>query len=279
VPIGASLNEIEMINMFLTVLGPDFDGSLSTKELEALHHRSTKAGLTKEFTNNMVHQSAGILMRGKKNEPDLVNRQPSNSVQAFQIKCSAVSPTASANSASDEAYDDHGFTRNTPKVQSKMDCLVETFWAESSNIVGGDMIENVQAALSGDGDSKRGWRSANMIESVKASLSGDSSENKSGWRSIDMIGNIKASLSGESSERGWRSSDVIQSIKAAFSGDSESKGGSWSLDTPNRNVQVAPIDKGRNESKDFSEGLQSSVVVVETFNAADALGNETLHEC
>jgi len=278
-PIGASLIEIEKINMFLTVLGPYFDGSLSTKELEALHHRSTKAGLTKEFTNNMVHQSAGILMRGKKNEPDLVNRQPSNSVQAFQIKCSAVSPTASANSASDEAYDDHGFTRNTPKVQSKMDCLVETFWAESSNIVGGDMIENVQAALSGDGDSKRGWRSANMIESVKASLSGDSSENKSGWRSIDMIGNIKASLSGESSERGWRSSDVIQSIKAAFSGDSESKGGSWSLDTPNRNVQVAPIDKGRNESKDFSEGLQSSVVVVETFNAADALGNETLHEC
>jgi hypothetical protein len=279
VPIGASLNEIEMINMFLTVLGPDFDGSLSTKELEALHHRSAKAGLTKEFTNNMVHQSAGILMRGKKNEPDLVNRQPSNSVQAFQTKCTPISPTASANGASDETYDDHGFTRKTPKVQSRIDCLVETFWAESSNIVGGDMIENVQAALSVDGDSKRGWRSANMIESVKASLSGDSSESKSGWRSVDMIGNIKASFSSESNERGWRSSDVIQSIKAAFSGDSESKGGSWSLDTPNGNVQVAPIDKGRNESKVVGEGLQSSVIVFETSNAADALGNDTLHEC
>jgi hypothetical protein len=278
-PIGASLNEIEMINIFLTVLGPDFDGSLSTKELEALHHRSRKAGLTKEFTNSMLDQSAGILMRGKKNEPDLVNRRPSYSVQSLQTKYTVVSPTASANSSSDETYDDHGFTRKTPKAQSKIDCLVETFWAESSNIVGGDMIENVQAALSGDGGSKRGWRSANVIESVKATLSGDSSESKSGWRSVDMIGNIKASLSGESSERGWRSSDVIQSIKAAFSGDSESKGGSWSLDTPNGNVQVAPIDKGRNESKDLSEGLQSSVAVVETFNAADALGNGTLHEC
>ena len=272
-PIGASLNEIEMINTFLTVLGPDFDGSLSSKELEDLHHRSENAGLRKEFIDRMLGQSAGITW----------GTHPS--------------PTAS-----DETYDDHGFTRKTPKSQSKFDCLVETFWAESSNIVGGDMVENIQAALSGDGESNIGlrsadstesnsrWRSVDMIENIKASLSGDSSEK--GWRSLDMIGNIKASLSGESNEKGWNSSDVIGSIKASLSGegnesgwrssdvigsikaalsrDSESKGGSWSSDISSGNVEATSIEKGKNEYEASGEGPMSS---------NDALINSSLHEC
>ena len=192
-PIGASENEIEMINTFMTVLGSDFDGSMSSKELEQLHRRRAKeAGLTDEFINKML--------------------------------TAKVSPTAS-----EAVYDDREFTRKTPQPKSKFGCFVDSFWAESSNVVGADMVQNIQAALSGDSDeskrslrttgstdSKSRWRSVEMLESIKASLSGDSTEKS--WGPVDMIGTIKATLSGESNENG-----VIGSIKAAFSMDSTEK--------------------------------------------------------
>ncbi len=221
-PIGASENEIEMINTFMTVLGSDFDGSLSSRELEKLHrHRAKEAGLTDEFINKMLSAK--------------------------------VSPTAS-----DAVYDDREFTMKTPQPKSKFGCFVETFWAESSNVVGGDMVQNIQAALSGDGDeskrslrttgstdSKSRWRSVEMIESIKASLSGDSNEKS--WRPVDMIGTIKATLSGDGS------TDVIGSIKAAFSTDG--------------------TEKAKTESKDPEKEAQSSVV------ADDPNTPEDLYEC
>jgi hypothetical protein len=262
-PIGASLNEIDMINKFLTILGPDYDGSLITDEnLEDVHDRSGKAGLTKTFTNKMPNQSADIQ---KLDGPDIANVQPSPDLQAFETKCNEVSKSVPTSNISNDTYDDREFTRKTPKEQSKMDCLVDTFWAESSNIVGGDMIQNIQAALSGDSESKRGWRS------------NDTGETNSRWPSVDMIGSIKASLSGESSEKRWQSSGVIQSIKAALSGDSENRSGTWSSDIPNENPLAESTKKRNNLSCGSEEILQS--FVVETDSAADAHGNSTLYEC
>lgn len=219
-PIGASEDEIEMINTFMGVLGSDFDGSLSSKELEKLHRRRARdAGLTEEFINKM-----------------------------FSAK---LSPTAS-----DAAYDDREFTRKTPQPKSTFGCFVESFWAESSNVVGDDMVQNIQAVLSGDSDeskrslrttgstdSKSRWRSVEMIESIKASLSGDS--NEKGWRPVDMIGTIKATLSGENN-------DVIESIKAAFSTDS--------------------TEKAKTENMDSEKGQPSAV-------AENSSAPEDLYEC
>jgi len=264
-PIGASLSELEMINKFLTLLGPDFDGSLSPKELDDIYRQSENAGLTKEFTDKMLNQSAGMKAE---NSIDTASRQPSETL-----------------SFADETYDDHGFTRKTPKVHSRMDCLIDTFWAESSNIVGGDMVENIQAALSGDGDSKwdlgsaksseskSRWRSRDVIENIKASFSGDSAEK--GWRSVDVIGNIKASLSGDGSEKGWRSADVIGSIRAALSSDSECKDGASPSDDTNQNVQ-AVLTPTEDKYMDFGEVLKSHIAETDD---EDALANGSLHEC
>ncbi len=249
-PIGASLSEIEMINKFLTLLGPDFDGSLSSNELDDVYRRSENAGLTKEFTDKMLNQTI---------------------------------------SSDDDTYDDHKFTRKTPEAQYKIDCLVDTFWAESSNVVGSDAVENIQAALSGDGDSKwglrstestenkSGWRAGDVIESIKASLSGESGER--GWRSGDVIESIKASLSGESGEKGWRSGDVIGNIKASFSGESSERG--WRSSDVIGSIKAAFSADGENNNEDEKpepEGLKVSVDF-DNAEAADLLVNGPFHEC
>ena len=249
-PIGASLSEIEMINKFLTLLGPDFDGSLSSNQLEDVYCRSENAGLTKEFTDKMLNQTI---------------------------------------TSDDDTYDDHEFTRKTPEAQYRIDCLVDTFWAESSNVVGGDAVENIQAALSGDGDSKwglrstesnesnSGWRAGGVIESIKATLSGENGEK--GWRSGDVIESIKATLSGEGGEKGWRSGDVIGNIKANFSGESSER--SWRSSDVIGSIKAAfsaDGEKNDEDEKPEPEGLKVSV----DFNnveAADLLVNGPLHDC
>lgn len=264
-PIGASMTELEMINKFLTLLGPDFDGSLSPKELDGIYRQSENAGLTKEFTDKMLNQSVGM---NTENDTDTESRQLYETLSSV-----------------DETYDDHGFTRKTPKVQSRMGCLIDTFWAESSNIVGGDMVENIQAALSGDSDgkwevgsaksseSKSRWRSRDVIDNIKASFSGDSAEK--GWRSVDVIGNIKASLSGEGSEGGWRSADVIGSIRAALSSDSECKDGASPSDDSNQNTQAA-LTPNKDKYTDFGEGMKSHIAEIDV---EDTLVDGSLHEC
>jgi hypothetical protein len=180
-PVGSSLNEINMINIFLSVAEPYFDGSgshLSTQECKELHDRARKAGLTETFTNKMLDQSAGILMYEINGVCYVSKTETSPSGRSFQTKSTA------ASSSSDYIYDEEGFTRKTPKAESKFGCFKSTFWAESSNIVGAEMIENVKSALSGDSDSVSSrWVGAEMIENVRSALSGDSESVSSRWRS------------------------------------------------------------------------------------------------
>mmetsp|Transcript_27325 Transcript_27325/g.56566 ORF Transcript_27325/g.56566 Transcript_27325/m.56566 type:complete len:316 (+) Transcript_27325:2-949(+) len=271
-PIGASLDELEMINTFMNVLGPNFGGPLSAKELESVYERSQKAGLTKEFTDRMLDESAGILMWEKKTEPDMVsNKQDSPSVTTFQMNHNTASQTEAASSIVGELYDDEGFTRKTPKEQSKIDCLVNTFWADSSNIIGGEMIENIQAALSKDNESMRGWRSVDIMENPGDSV--DHTETESGQRFISKVEKFKSVEKTSWVRRGWRSTNVIKSIKAAIVGDRENNARVWSLgkligngtqDAPNQEI----------ESNNFSEKLQPSYLVETVPN-----DSEGLHEC
>mmetsp|Transcript_12441 Transcript_12441/g.26243 ORF Transcript_12441/g.26243 Transcript_12441/m.26243 type:complete len:138 (+) Transcript_12441:248-661(+) len=137
------------------------------------------------------------------------------------------------------------------------------------------MIENVQAALSGDSESKRDWRSVGMIENIKATLSGDSSDRK-----IGLIGSVKATLSGDSndSKGGWRSSNVIESIKAALSGDSDGKRKSRSVDNIIGDAtEAAPLSNQESENK-VADTEWQSVITVESVQD-DNLSNGGLHEC
>jgi len=277
-PLGASLDEIEMMNTFLTVAGPNFDGPLCKKEMEDLHDRSRQVGLPVEFTNRMLDQSAGILMWEKKNEPNIAQEQVSPNIETFQTRDTevfSITPPLFL-STDDETFDEEGFTRKTPNEESTFGaCFKNFFLADASNIVGTDMIENVQAALSGDSESKRDWRSVGMIENIKATLSGDSSDRK-----IGLIGSVKATLSGDSndSKGGWRSSNVIESIKAALSGDSDGKRKSRSVDNIIGDAtEAAPLSNQESENK-VADTEWQSVITVESVQD-DNLSNGGLHEC
>jgi len=267
-PLGSSMDEIEMMNIFLAVAGPGFDGPLSTKEMEELQDRSRRAGLPVEFTNRMLDQNAGILMWERKTEPKIEEEEVSPSTTAFEEKDTEAFPITPPSSIVDESYDEEGFTRKTPKEESSFPCFKNTFLAESSNIVGADMIENIQAALSGDSERKGGWSSTDMIENIKATLSGDGSDRKSfgdkssGWSSMDMVESIKATLSGDSNDtkKSWRSSNVMESIKAALSGDSESKRKSRTVDETIWSTEATPVE---------------TVPAVDI----DRFGHKGLHEC
>ena len=204
-PVGSSLSEINMINIFLSVAEPYFDGSgsrLSTQECTELHGRARNAGLTETFTDKMLDQSAGILMYERNAVRNVSKIETSPSGRSFQTK------STTASSSSDYVYDEDGFTRKTPEAQSKFGCFKSAFWAESSNIVGAEIIENVKSALSGDSESVSSrWVGAEMIENIKSSFSGDSESVSSRWAGAEMIENVRSALSGdsESVSSRWRS--------------------------------------------------------------------------
>jgi len=313
-PIGASLSEIEMLNIFLAVLGPNFARFISERELDDLYHRSRKVGLPEEFINRMLDQSAGIVTVLQEDK-DLATEKPSN-VHNFQVKTSLGSTSFQT-----DAYDDHEFTRKTPKESSKINCLVDSLFPTSPNVEDDDIFDNLRAALSANTDSNRGLRStisddsgdsknmwSSSIQYIKASLSGESSER--GWRSssviegiksafstdsensIDMIGSMKAAFSKDSensidmiqsikaafSNDSENSIDMIQSIKAAFSKDSENSIGLSTSVNPNKNAQVESNAGGKYERKNSGE-LSSQPVVATAVDVEDAYGNTTLHEC
>lgn len=177
-PLGASIEEIKMINKFLSVAGPDFDGSrLSPQELEQLLREAVKAGVTEDFANHLLDQSAGILschQRGsfristESTDPstrgDASTRQGTPSQSTHIGNSSHTKDTGiftgddetkgtTGTSYSDYTYEEDPFARKTPKTEANFNCLTNIFWMESSNIVGDDMLENVKAVMSADSDS------------------------------------------------------------------------------------------------------------------------------
>jgi hypothetical protein len=168
-PLGATASEIRGINTFLAIAGPDFDGArLSIEEREDIFKKAFEAGLTENFINKMLDQSAGIRLWEQQSAI-------SEDQSAFTEESSAHFPTpstrpcrrrrcAKANNddstkvtmmssySEDLTYDEDGFTRRTPK-EDTFSCLKNIFWMESSNIVGDDMTENLMAVISQDSES------------------------------------------------------------------------------------------------------------------------------
>jgi hypothetical protein len=171
-PLGASIEEIEMINKFLAIAGSNFDGStLSVEERENLHNEALKAGLSEDFINKMLDRSAGILLWeqrsvssddyseiSKKHISKARVETPGGSTftgRSFRTKGSAddtTKATLETGYSEDFTYDEDGFTMKTPKG-AKFSCLRSLFWMESSNVVGDDMTENILAVMSADSES------------------------------------------------------------------------------------------------------------------------------
>ena len=61
-PIGSSLEEIDLLNRFLKVAGPNFNGmDLTIIERERIHDDALRSGIPENFLNTILDQSAGIL--------------------------------------------------------------------------------------------------------------------------------------------------------------------------------------------------------------------------
>jgi hypothetical protein len=60
-PLGATVEEIGLLNRFLKVVGPDFNGNeLSLAEREKIHDAALRENIPETFLNQMLDQSAGI---------------------------------------------------------------------------------------------------------------------------------------------------------------------------------------------------------------------------
>lgn len=174
-PLGATIEEIDMINKFLFVAGPDFDGAnLTSDERALLYGKALLVGIEEGFVNRLLDQSAGIQLfeRSRLSNTGSGDSDPSVSTsprlgspsestvtgQSLRTKDTVGvsmddhTKTTIGTSYSESTYDEEGFHKKTPKTDANFSCLANIFWMESSNIVGDDMMENVQAVMSTDSD-------------------------------------------------------------------------------------------------------------------------------
>jgi hypothetical protein len=178
-PLGATMEEIDMLNKFLSIAGPNFNGSeISIEDRDKLHDDALNAGLSEAFINKLLDQSAGIRRweeqsmasetssladsrsRGRCRRPREPNT-PSESTcgRSLGTKSTMDSDmshstkyTKDTESISYYTYDDDGFTRRlSPKTEvlafGCADQFEKYFWMESK-VTGQDMLDNVAAAMS-----------------------------------------------------------------------------------------------------------------------------------
>ena len=61
-PIGSTMEEIALLNKFLIIAGPNFNGvDLTVEERERIHDEALKSNIPENFLNRILDQSAGIL--------------------------------------------------------------------------------------------------------------------------------------------------------------------------------------------------------------------------
>jgi hypothetical protein len=182
-PLGATLEEIDMLNKFLSVAGPEFKGSkLSIEDREKIHDAALGAGLPETFINKVLDQSAGIIRWDEASvsseRSSLVGSRtmhkhriqhpntPGGSTCAgssLRTKSTVDSDMSDSTRYTKDAesiscYTDD-MTRRTPKteVAGGYGCVGnfnEYFWM-GSNLAGQEMMENVAAVMSGDSSSVR----------------------------------------------------------------------------------------------------------------------------
>lgn len=153
-PLGASAQEIQMLNTFLMAAGPKISSStLSIEDREEIHNRAIKAGLPDEFVNKMLDRTAGII-RWEEHSVGTLLTSDSTSVSSRTKHSVYSSESYSTRYTKDDesiGYFSYSKTGRSPKADvGAYGCfsnLASTIWVESG-LGGDDIMENVAAAIS-----------------------------------------------------------------------------------------------------------------------------------
>lgn len=165
-PLGATTEEIEMLNKFLIVAGPKLHtSSLTMDDREAIHNMAIEAGLPEEFVNKILDQTAGII---RWEEQSIGTVQTMDSTEADITVAGSEPSLRSKHTINSEysgstvytrdteaiSYDSYDMRRRTPKTEvmggfSCFDSFKSTFWVEAG-LAGDDMMDNVAAVISTD---------------------------------------------------------------------------------------------------------------------------------
>lgn len=164
-PLGASAQEIKMLNHFLKIAGPKLRSpNLSTEEREEIHSRAIKAGLPELFVNKILDQTAGIVGWEEQSHGTLLTSESTDESSRHQHSVYSSDSCSTRYRKDNESISYHSYSQRTqtPKEASGMyGCLGNlntTFWSElERGFSGDDMMENISAALSDSFDDVS-WR-------------------------------------------------------------------------------------------------------------------------
>jgi hypothetical protein len=164
-PLGATANEIKLLNDFLKIAGPEFNGNaLSTEEWERLHDAALSAGIPDAFLNQMLDQSVGIRVgMGTWEDSSASSATTSRHSHHHAHQADQNTPAASTTTVYTGASRITGNTRESiysdaPPQNSLTSakgyvCGLTTFWTDVSDKMGMGVMPIFKASRSGEAES------------------------------------------------------------------------------------------------------------------------------
>lgn len=159
-PLGATNQEIDALNRFLSVVGPDFNGrSVSFANRKEIYDNARKVGLNKVMVNKFLDQSAGITT------VELTSTL--SDLSACSTYSTSTASLRLAKSASSDQTSVTGYTKDTENISyynlprtsphtdvnyGCSDTFKKYFWIESKK-AGQDILESLGAVVIGDNES------------------------------------------------------------------------------------------------------------------------------
>ena len=175
-PLGATMEEIEFLNRFLVIAGPDFNGSeLSVVERDRIHDEALRAGIPEEFLNQLLDQSAGIkrweersefsdeksTFRKRRNQNDEAEPNTPGDSTCSGRSSLRTRPTLSSSEYTDSmsfSSKEYTFYRASPS-EAVYVCgfrrMQSDFWPHVTNQMSDGLVQTVGAVWSGDSESVR----------------------------------------------------------------------------------------------------------------------------
>jgi hypothetical protein len=161
-PLGATTQEIDALNRFLSVVGPDFNGrNVSFADRKEIYDSARKVGLNKVMVNKLLDQCAGVsTVELASTFSDLSACSTySTSTTSMRLTKSASSDQTSTTSYTKESdnISYYNLPRTSPHTDTNYGCVgldtfKKSFWKESRK-TGQDILESLGAVVIGDNES------------------------------------------------------------------------------------------------------------------------------
>eukprot|EP00980_Cylindrotheca_fusiformis_P028388 scaffold22596_cov131-Cylindrotheca_fusiformis.AAC.17 len=156
-PLGATSQEIDALNRFLSVVGPNFNGrDISFADRKNIYDNARKVGLNKVMVNKFLDQSAGLAAVGL---PSTVSDLSacstySSSPNSLRLAKSASSDDSSVSGTTKESENMsyYSLPRTSPQTDVDFRCadtLKKYFWT-GSKMTGKELLESLGAVVIGD---------------------------------------------------------------------------------------------------------------------------------